>query len=402
MSSILRPDEVSRYSRQMILPQIGSEAQTKLKNTSVLIVGCGGLGSPSSQYLVGAGIGKLGLVDGDVVETSNLHRQVIHTEKNVGKPKAESAFEFLRSLNSNVEFEKLQLRISRANAIDIIKRYDIVLDATDNAVTRYLLSDACVICEKPLVSGAALRFEGQLTVYNYDETTPCYRCLFPTPPPLGAITNCSEGGVIGPVPGMIGTLQALEVIKIAIGIRPSFAGRMLLFDGLDGIFRTVKIRGRKKDCASCGENPSITTDLIDYNEFCQTPACDNSGGQSLKILTPEERIFALEYKNIIDDGIKHVLIDVRPENEVNVVKLDQSINIPLKKIQSNEGLQKVKELIENSNADKLIVMCRRGNASQIAVRFLKENLKSDKVEIKDIIGGITAWSQQVDPKVPVY
>ncbi|RWS27016.1 adenylyltransferase and sulfurtransferase MOCS3-like protein [Leptotrombidium deliense] len=353
--SRLTQQEVNKYGRQLILPEIGADGQLRLKNSSILIVGCGGLGCPSSQYLVGAGVGRIGLVDNDVVEESNLHRQVIHKENNVGKPKTDSAVEFLQALNSSVAFEKFQVKINRTNAIDIVSKFDIVLDATDNAATRYLLSDVCVLTKKPLVSGAALRFDGQMTVYNYDDKTPCYRCLFPNPPPAGAVTNCNEGGVIGAVPGMIGTLQALEAIKIAAGIRPSFAGKMLLFDGLQGVFRTVKIRDRKKDCISCGENPLITKELIDYDEFCKVQCASREPSKAgLKILSPEERIYVMEYKSVLDDSLNHILIDVRPE------------------VESPEGLQKVKELVEDSNVKNVFVMCRRGEFDLDLIRAQEE------------------------------
>jgi adenylyltransferase/sulfurtransferase len=376
----------------------------KLKSSSVLVVGCGGLGCPAALYLTAAGIGRLGLVDNDLVEKSNLQRQILHNESRIGKPKTQSAFETLKSINSNVILEPIETRLNRLNASEIISKYDIIIDGTDNAMARYLLSDVCVLNKKPLVSGSALRFEGQLTVYNYDSNTPCYRCLFPTPPPAGTVTNCSDGGVIGVVPGIIGNLQALEAIKIAIGRRPTYAGHLLLFDGLMGSFRTVKIRDRKQDCISCGTNPTIGPELVDYEEFCGVKCGEST---SLKILEPNERMSCEEYKTqVLDSNENHLLIDVRPKLQADITKLENAINIPLEEIQKGNGIQIIEDLIdENSKEDKtfkVIMMCRRGNASQKAVRALKSKIKNDNIIIKDIVGGLESWVKQIDPTFPMY
>ncbi|XP_054165450.1 adenylyltransferase and sulfurtransferase MOCS3-like [Oppia nitens] len=401
MTMSLSADEVSRYSRQMLLPEVGKSGQLALKSTSVLIVGCGGLGCPASLYLTAAGIGKIGLVDNDLVEKSNLHRQVLHNEQRITKPKTDSAFETLKALNSNVVFETINCRLIRDNASEIVSKYDIIIDGTDNPMTRYLLSDVCVINKKPLVSGSALRFDGQLTVYNFDSNTPCYRCLFPSPPPVGTVTNCSDGGVLGVIPGTIGNLQALETIKIALGRKPTYAGKMLLFDGLNGEFRTITLRGKRSDCISCGPNATIGPELVDYETFCGIQ-CNAS--QYLKILESEERMTAKEYfDNYFNTNEKHLLIDVRDKLQADITKLDNAVNIPLKDIQNGNGFQQIEDLIDqqmDKTNVKLIIMCRRGNASQKAVRLLKT--KINDILIKDIIGGLEAWAKEVDPKFPMY
>ena len=398
-------DEVSRYSRQMLLPEIGKSGQLALKSTSVLVVGCGGLGCPSSLYLAAAGIGRIGLVDNDVVETSNLHRQILHNELTIGRPKTESAVQSLKALNSNVVLEPINTRLNRSNASEIVSKYDIIIDGTDNPMARYLLSDVCVLNNKPLVSGSALRFDGQLTVYNYDSNTPCYRCLFPTPPPTGTVTNCSDGGVLGLIPGIIGNMQALETIKIAIGKRPTYAGQLFLFNGLNGEFKNVKLRGKREDCISCGPNKTIGPELMDYEAFCGIQCSQNT---SLKILEPEERMTGEEYKErFLDGNEEHLLIDVRPKLQADITKLENAISIPLQELQKGNGIDLIEDLIEqqikrNSDKAKIVMMCRRGNASQMAVRLLKSKIKNDKIEIKDIIGGLEKWAQDIDPTFPMY
>jgi len=271
-------------------------------------------------------------------------------------------------------------------------------------MARYLLSDVCVLNKKPLVSGSALRFEGQLTVYNYDADTPCYRCLYPNPPPAGTVTNCSDGGVLGVVPGIIGNLQALETIKIAIGQRPTYAGQMLLFDGLMGTFRTIKIRNKKPDCISCGENPTIGPELIDYEEFCGVKCAEST---VVKILEPEERMTWMEYKTqILDANENHLLIDVRPKLQADITKLEHAINIPLGLLQEGSGIKMIEDLIdeklEKQDKVKVIMQCRRGNASQKAVRLLKSKIKNNNVLIKDVVGGLEGWAKEIDPTFPMY
>lgn len=398
--STLSKEEVARYSRQLLINEIGKEGQLKLKSARVLLIGCGGLGSPCGLYLAAAGIGKIGLLDHDKVDSSNLHRQIVHTESTLGVPKTESAKKTLEALNSTLQYETISTKLSQHNAVDIIEKFDVIVDGSDNAPTRYMVSDACVISKKPLVSGAALKFDGQITTYNYDKSTPCYRCLFPMPPPANTVTNCSDGGVLGVIPGIIGSLQALEVIKIALGRKPSYAGQMLLFDGLKGQFREIKLRERKLDCVACGTNASITRQLVDYEKFCGTPACDVAKMQN--ILAPDERITCKEYKAIYDQNEPHLLIDVRPSLQANIVKLENSINIPLDQIVRGDGLQQINNLVKEKSAKSVYFMCRRGIASQQACRFVKENFPQNSIQCKDIIGGITAWSEEVDPSVPVY
>lgn len=384
------------------MPEIGVAGQKRMKETSVLIVGCGGLGCPASLYLTAAGIGRIGLIDADNVEISNLHRQVLHTENRVGLPKTESAVQSLSQLNHNVDLEPITMKLTRANAIEIISKYDIIVDATDNVVARYLINDACVLSGKPLVSGSALRFDGQLTVYNYNKSTPCYRCLFPTPPPAGTVTNCSDGGVIGVVPGIIGSLQALETIKLAAGLEPSYAGVLLLFDGRSGQFRNIKIRSKKSDCAVCSANATVGEDLIDYEKFCGTATCSTG----LNILLPFERLSVTEYKEQVMDAKKdHVLIDVRPQVEQDIVKLPHAETIPLGELTNGRnGIDRVSKLISEAGTKNVYFICRRGNASQKAVRFVKDNLSGsdDELEVKDLVGGLTAWRDLIDPSIASY
>jgi len=319
---------IARYSRQLILPEIGPNGQRLLSATSVLIVGCGGLGCPAAIYLAAAGIGRLGLVDHDTVELSNLHRQILHTEHRLDVKKSESVAAACHGINSSVHCVPYHLALDSSNAADIIKQYNIVVDATDNVATRYLLNDACVLLGKPLVSGSALRFEGQLTVYNYSGG-PCYRCLYPKPPPPETVTNCSDGGVLGVVPGIIGSIQALEVIKIAAGMPgSSYSKRLLLFDALEATFRTIRLRDRQPNCAICGDNPSITK-LIDYEQFCGRRATDKSG--NITLLTDVERISVTEYKAILDEEQEHILVDVRLPVELEICQLpnNNTINIPI-------------------------------------------------------------------------
>lgn len=415
----LSADEVRRYSRQLIMSEIGVEGQLRLKNGSVLIVGCGGLGCPASMYLAAAGVGKIGLLDYDTVELSNLHRQVLHTEDRVGKMnKAESVCKQLSELNSNVELVAIQQRLTGANAVELVSQYDVIIDATDNAPTRYLINDACVAAHRPLVSGAALRWDGQLITYNHGLSGACYRCLYPRAPPAGTVTNCSDGGVIGVVPGVIGSFQALETIKLLAGIEPSYAGNMLLFNGLSGSFRNIRVRSRRVDCEACGDKPTIHPDVFDYEAFCGTPACDQT--QQLRLLHELERISVEQYKQVVDDGQAHLLIDVRPSNDYRIVSLPNSINIPLTHLQKPEGVTQFVKLIQDQRKQQaqsissdfdpdqkfpvsVFVLCKLGNASQRAVDFLKKQVPlDDQVEIKDISGGITAWANRIDNTLPTY
>ncbi|XP_078672978.1 adenylyltransferase and sulfurtransferase MOCS3-like isoform X2 [Branchiostoma floridae x Branchiostoma belcheri] len=397
---------IARYSRQLILPELGVKGQLALCGTSVLLVGAGGLGCPAAVYLAAAGVGRLGLVDYDSVELNNLHRQVLHTEGRVGTPKALSVATAVKGLNSTVQCVPYHLQLNSTNALDVIKQYDIVVDCTDNVATRYLLNDACVFTNKPLVSGSALRLEGQLTVYNY-KGGPCYRCMYPTPPPPETVTNCSDGGVLGVVPGIIGCLQALEVIKMAAGQEVSYSQRLLLFDALDGTFRSIKLRPRQASCVVCGDAPTVTQ-LQDYEQFCGAKACDKT--QSLRILQDNERISVQEYHTVLSSGAPHLLVDVRQPVELDICQLPNPINIPISQVSRPEQLQqlktavtcKVQQLEQDDHKLPVYVVCRQGNDSQLAVEQLRNLLSDLPVHVTDIRGGLMAWARKIDTSFPEY
>ncbi|XP_069787075.1 adenylyltransferase and sulfurtransferase MOCS3 [Narcine bancroftii] len=406
----LSKEEIMRYSRQLIIPEIGIKGQLNLSRKSVLIVGCGGLGCPAAQYLAAAGIGRLGLLDYDDVELSNLQRQVLHAEDKMGMSKALSAATAIKRLNSNVQCLPYHFQLNFKNAKQLIQQYDIVVDCSDNVPTRYLVNDACVLNGKPLVSASALRMEGQLTVYNYNGG-PCYRCLYPKPPPAETVTNCSDGGVLGVVPGILGCIQALEVLKIASGIGPSYSQQMLVFDALEARFRTIKLRQKQPTCAVCSENP-VVKDLIDYEIFCGSAATDQC--RTLHLLTGEQRITVQEYKKFLDEDIPHVLVDVRQQVEVDICHLPNSIYIPLtdleeKNVESTKLLwNSINEKRNNESADKVTfpvyVICKQGNDSQKAVKILQGMLNPELnfLSVKDIQGGLMAWAHKIDRTFPQY
>ncbi|KAG7161914.1 Adenylyltransferase and sulfurtransferase MOCS3-like [Homarus americanus] len=394
----LNQAEIARYSRQLILPEFGPRGQRKLIAASVLIVGCGGLGCPSAIYLAAAGVGRLGLIDYDVVELNNLHRQILHTEKRVGISKAVSVASTVKALNSHVEVIPYEVALTSDVALQVISNYDLVLDCTDNVATRYLLNDACVMANKTLVSGSALRYEGQLTVYHY-QGGPCYRCIHPKPPPPETVANCSDGGVLGVVPGLIGCMQALEAIKIISGLGSPLSQKLLLFDGLQGSFRTVRLRGNKDSCEVCGETPSIVK-LIDYEQFCGAPATDKSRNTTL--LEKDKRVTVEEYKAIVDAKSPYVLIDVRLPVELEICSLPNCMNIPLTNICKAESTAAIKETLSSLGTKKVYCVCRRGNDSQLAVQQLQSALNHNDYQIKDIIGGLTAWAHTIDSTFPVY
>lgn len=393
--------EIARYGRQLLLPQVGLPGQVRLKRASVLVVGAGGLGCPAATYLAAAGIGRLGLVDADNVDSSNLHRQILHTEATEGMPKAHSAAAALRRLNSHVVVQPYVCRLDNSNALSLVADYDVILDATDNAATRYLLNDACVLQGKPLVSGAALRTEGQLTIYHH-AGGPCYRCMFPVPPPATAVTNCSEGGVLGVVPGIIGSLQAMEAIKLVLQTGLPCAQRMLLFDGLEGSFRSIKLRPRRKDCAVCGDHPTVTTELLDYEAFCGAAACDTAS--SISVLPPEHRLTCSEYATWCREHRPHVLLDVRPPVEFGICALPASLNIPLPELQQEGSggealLLRLGLCKKAAEQPAVLVVCRRGNDSQLAVPILQRLLPG--LEVRDLRGGLVSWAK-LHPAFPVY
>ncbi|KAI7902200.1 uncharacterized protein BX663DRAFT_512078 [Cokeromyces recurvatus] len=338
----LTNEEIFRFGRQLVTPGFGYESQLKLRNTTFLVVGAGGLGSAVTLYLGAAGVGRLGIVDHDTVDTNNLHRQVIHTQARKGVNKAVSATISIKAVYPDADVIPYAYTLDRTNALELIKQYDIIVDATDNIATRYLLSDAAVLAGKPVVSGSALRNDGQLTVYNY-KGSPCFRCLHPVPPPPTAVGKCVDHGVLGVVPGIIGTLEAIEAIKVALNEpsleKPSF----LIFSGMSNpMFRTMRLREKKKDCAICGENPTMT-ELIDYVQFCQGAANDKVTDEH--ILRQDERISVQEY---CDCRLKdHLLIDVRPPVQFGICSLPNSVNIPIDQLENK--MEQVKDLIKEKN-----------------------------------------------------
>lgn len=396
--------EILRYSRQLVLPEFGVRGQLRLSQCSVLVVGCGGLGCPLAQYLAAAGVGRLGFVDYDEVEMNNLHRQVLHSEKRIGMPKAISMMTALQQLNSNVEYVPYQMTLSPANAVPLIRQYDIVADCSDNVPTRYLISDACVVTGKPLVSASALRWEGQLTIYNH-QGGPCYRCLFPIPPPPETVTNCADGGVLGVVPGIMGCLQALEVIKLASGLDPSYSSTMLMYDALDGRFRNIRLRGKRKDCVTCSSE-SESRVLKDYEAFCGSSASDKC--RTLYMLSAADRMTVQEYKQLLDDDVPHLLIDVRPQAEVDICQLPHSVHIPLSQLEAGNAADLLGERTGTSECSshwkKLIVICKLGNDSQRAVQILQRLSEEgvSELTVKDIAGGLMAWAEKIDPDFPKY
>jgi molybdopterin/thiamine biosynthesis adenylyltransferase/rhodanese-related sulfurtransferase len=381
----LTQEEILRYSRHLIMPEVGMEGQEKLKKASILIIGCGGLGSPLSIYLAAAGIGHLGLVDFDLVDFTNLQRQVAFGTQDVGRPKVEATKDRINSINPNVKVTTYQTKLSSENALDIFKEYDIIIDGTDNFPTRYLTNDACVFLKKPNVYGSIFRFEGQATIF-WGEKGPCYRCLYPEPPPPGMVPSCAEGGVLGILPGTIALIQATECIKLILGKGDPLIGRLLLYNAMDMKFREVKLQ-KDPDCPVCGKNPSITT-LIDYEQFCgiglgQEEAAVETNGIS--------EISAKELKALIDKKEKFVLVDVREPHEYDIAKIPGSKLIPL-----GEVMQRAREL---DTADNIVVHCRSGARSAKAIHQLQ---KMGFKRLKNLRGGILAWSQDVDPSVPQY
>ncbi|HEY9688832.1 MAG TPA: molybdopterin-synthase adenylyltransferase MoeB [Coleofasciculaceae cyanobacterium] len=377
----LLKEEYERYSRHLILPEVGLEGQKRLKAASVLCIGSGGLGSPLLLYLAAAGIGRIGLVDFDVVDYSNLQRQVIHGTSWVGKPKIESAKDRILEINPYCQVDLHETRLSADNALEIFKPYDIVVDGTDNFPTRYLVNDACVLLDKPNVYGSIFRFEGQATVFNY-EGGPNYRDLYPEPPPPGMVPSCAEGGVLGILPGIIGVIQATETVKIILGKGTTLSGRLLLYNALDMKFRELKLRPNP-------ERPVIEK-LIDYEQFCGLPPA----GQAEEKPDVAE-MSVTELKSLIDSGTDFLLLDVRNPNEFEIGRIPGSVLVPLPDIESGDGVEKVKSLL---NGRKLVAHCKMGGRSAKALGILQK-AGIDGINVK---GGINAWSQEVDPSIPQY
>ncbi|MBD3883301.1 molybdopterin-synthase adenylyltransferase MoeB [Phormidium tenue FACHB-886] len=379
----LTKDDYERYSRHIILPEVGLEGQKRLKAASVLCVGTGGLGSPLLLYLAAAGIGRIGIVDFDVVDSSNLHRQIIHGTSWVGKPKIESAKARILEINPTCQVDLYETRLSADNALAIAEPYDLVIDGTDNFPTRYLVNDVCVLLNKPNVYGSIFRFEGQATVFNY-EGGPNYRDLYPEPPPPGLVPSCAEGGVLGVLCGIIGTIQATEAVKIILGAGQTLSGRLLLYNALDMSFRELKLR----------PNPvrPVIEKLIDYEMFCGIPQAKAAEAQQQQAM---QEISVKDLKQLIDSQEDFVLLDVRNPNEYEIAHIPGSVLVPLPDIENGDGIAKVKEL---TNGHKLVVHCKMGGRSAKAIGILKEA----GIEGINVAGGINAWSQEVDPSVPQY
>lgn len=381
----LNRDEIARYSRHLIMPEVGMEGQRKLKASSILLIGAGGLGSPLGLYLAAAGIGRLGLVDFDVVDFSNLQRQVLHGTKDVGRPKLESARDRLNDINPHVQLETYETALRADNALEIIRDYDIVIDGTDNFQTRYLANDASVLLGKPNVYGSIFRFDGQASVFFPKAGGPCYRCLYPEPPPPGLVPSCAEGGVLGILPGIVGLIQATEAIKLIIGQGTPLIGRLLLFDALKMSFRELKLR-RNPECPLCGDHPTIT-ELIDYDQFCGVvPQPEDPAAE-------EWEITVRQLKDRLDRGDRLTIIDVREPHEWQIANLEQygSRLIPLGQVASRLG--------EINPDEEIILQCKMGGRSAKAYDVLKQ---AGYARIRNLKGGITAWADEIDRGMPKY
>lgn len=388
----LSHEEVQRYSRHLIMPEVGMEGQLRLKAASILLIGAGGLGSPLAMYLAAAGIGRIGLVDYDVVDYTNLQRQIIHGTKDVGRLKLDSAKERILDINPHVQVDTYEVPLTSDNALEILAPYDIIIDGTDNFPTRYLTNDACVLLGKPNVYGSIFRFEGQASVF-YAAEGPCYRCLFPEPPPPGLVPSCAEGGVLGILPGTIGAIQATEAIKLVLGTGESLIGRLLLYDALSMSFDEVRLR-KNPNCPICSENPTLT-ELIDYEQFCGMPAHDHShysatassNGSSIPQITP------IELQARLDNGDNLFILDVREPHEWNISNLSHlgAVLIP-----KGEVIERMNEL---DTAQEIVVQCRSGARSADIVGELQQH---GFKKLWNLDGGINRWAREVDQSIPTY
>lgn len=379
----LSPQEVARYSRHLIMPEVASEGQKRLKAASILLIGAGGLGSPLGLYLAAAGVGRLGMVDFDVVDFSNLQRQIIHGTPDVGRPKLQSAKERILAINPEVKVETYETKLTSANAMEIAKSYDIIIDGTDNFPTRYLVNDVCVLLKKPNVYGSIFRFDGQASVF-WPPHGPCYRCLYPEPPPPGEVPSCAEGGVLGILPGLVGCIQATEAVKLILGKGELLIGRLVLYDALAMSFREFKVR-RNPKCPLCGDQPTIKQ-LIDYDQFCgirgqESPAPAATAGD----------ISVDELKKLIDQKAGIFILDVRNPPEYDICKLPGSKLLPLPELP-----QRIRELDPDQ---EMIVHCKSGMRSAKAIQFLKEQ---GFKKLRNLKGGILAWAEKIDPAMPKY
>ena len=387
----LTNEEISRYSRHLILPNVGMEGQRKLKAASVLCVGTGGLGSPLALYLAAAGVGRIGLVDFDVVDASNLQRQIIHGTSWVGKSKVDSAKHRIGDLNPNVQVDVYEEPLNSENALRIVEPYDVIVDGTDNFPTRYLVNDACVLLGKPNVYGSIFRFEGQASVFNH-EGGPCYRCLYEEPPPPGLVPSCAEGGVLGILPGIIGVIQATEIVKIILGVGETLSGRLMLYDALGMNFRQLRLR-KNPECVICSDNPTVT-DLIDYEQFCGVPTIAE-GARPTDVATESEgfaRLSVEDIKSKLDGGWSPFVIDVRKPHEADIVKFDfADVLIPHEEVGANlERIPKDREVL---------VHCKMGGRSAKAAKVLVD---AGYTNVTNMEGGITGWAKEIDPSLPTY
>ncbi|CAH8438212.1 unnamed protein product [Schistosoma turkestanicum] len=454
----LTSSEISRYSRQLILPQFGVSGQLKLRSGRVLIVGCGGLGCPAAVYLAAAGVGTIGLVDNDKVELNNLHRQVAHSESTINMSKVHSLANRCTELNSTVNIQTHEIHLDHTNAVGIIEKYDVVVDCSDNLATRYLVNEACAVTgPKPLVSGSALRLEGQMTVYltklilsseemlspnnlPAEHRAPCFRCLYPVPPPASSVQGCSEAGVFGVVPGIIGTMQAAEVIKILTGVGDVHTGRLFLLDVERNLTRSVKLREPRPDCPVCGNNAvnnSLDKPLTNYVLFCGAPSCDKP--RNMNMTMNSDRITVQQLKSYIDSQLPYLLIDVRSKTEFDICHLKSSIHVPINELFRDSVISEIRQMMDTQISKgatlpfPVILLCYRGNKSAEAAPLLKSALSSfrcsnsdndltDKVNhltkedskyfngesnhsdfiVCDVAGGLSAWSLEIDPNFPTY
>jgi sulfur-carrier protein adenylyltransferase/sulfurtransferase len=387
----LSHEEVQRYSRHLIMPEVGMAGQKKLKAASVLLIGAGGLGSPLAMYLAAAGVGRIGLVDYDVVDYTNLQRQIIHGTKDVGRSKLESAKARILDINPHVQVDAYPIPLTSANALEIFAPYDVIIDGTDNFPTRYLTNDACVLLGKPNVYGSIFRFEGQASVF-YAAEGPCYRCLFPEPPPPGLVPSCAEGGVLGVLPGTIGAIQATEAIKLILGQGEPLIGRLLLYDALTMEFNEVRLR-KNPDCPICGERPTLT-ELIDYEQFCGMPAHDHSlytaaqpDGDAVPAITPRA------LKTRLDAGERLFILDVREPHEWEIANL---AHLGARLMPMGEVAGRMHEL---DTAQEIVVQCRSGGRSADVIRELQQH---GFRKLLNLEGGINRWAREVDPSLPVY
>jgi adenylyltransferase/sulfurtransferase len=380
----LTNDQIARYSRHLIMPEVGVEGQEKLIRSSVLCIGAGGLGSPLALYLAAAGVGRLGIVDFDLVDFSNLQRQIIHSEAKIGTSKAQSAKERILSINSSVDVEIYEERLTSDNALQLFEQYDVIVDGTDNFATRYLVNDACVLLKKPNVYGSIFRFEGQSSVFDA-QRGPCYRCLYPEPPPPGMVPSCAEGGVLGILPGLVGCIQATETIKTLLGIGEPLIGRLLIINALDMHIRELKLR-KDPSCPICSNHPTIKS-LIDYEEFCGI----GRGQEQSAVNNVDMEITTQELKKILDDKKKVVILDVREPHEYEICHLKDSVLIPL-----GDLANRVNEL---DTADEIIAHCHHGMRSLKAAHLLKE---MGFKKVKSLKGGIHAWATDVEPDMATY